>query len=158
MDAEATLNRLSVIVLRRANDLLRLAAVFFRVCKPFDNFFTEICIYMKSDIEQLTEALISFRNEREWEQFHTTKNLATAIAVEAAELNELFLWKTPQEAEEVNRQRLSEELADVMAYCLMLADRHQLDVKQIMLDKIKLNGEKYPVEKSKGSAKKYSEL
>ncbi|MES2561077.1 MAG: MazG-like family protein [Bacteroidota bacterium] len=113
---------------------------------------------MKSDITQLTEALISFRDEREWGQFHNTKNLASAIAIEAAELNELFLWKTPQEAEDVNLQRLSEELADVMAYCLMLADRHKLDVKQIMLDKIKLNGEKYPVDKSKGSAKKYTEL
>lgn len=113
---------------------------------------------MKSDITQITEALISFRDEREWGLFHDTKNLAAAIAIEAAELNELFLWKTSQEAEEVNRQRLSEELADVMAYCLMLADRHKLDVKQIMLDKIKLNGEKYPVEKSKGSAKKYNEL
>lgn len=122
------------------------------------SFRTPHYIHMKSDIEQLTEALISFRDEREWGQFHSTKNLAAAISIEAAELNELFLWKTPEEAEDVNRERLSEELADVMAYCLMLAARHKLDVKQIMLHKIKLNGEKYPVEKSKGSAKKYSEL
>lgn len=113
---------------------------------------------MKSDITQITEALISFRDEREWGQFHDTKNLASAIAIEAAELNELFLWKTTQEAEEVNRQRISEELADVLAYCFMLAARHKLDVAEIMLHKIKLNGEKYPVEKAKGSAKKYNEL
>lgn len=113
---------------------------------------------MKSDIDEITEALISFRDERDWKQFHDTKNLAAAIAIEAAELNELFLWKTPEEADKSDGKRLSEELADVMAYCIMLAHRHQLNVKQIMFDKIKLNAEKYPVSKSKGSAKKYTEL
>ncbi len=111
-----------------------------------------------SDINEITEALISFRNARDWAQFHDSKNLATAISIEAAELNELFLWKTIKESEEVNKDKLKEELADVLAYSFMLAHRHGFDIKQIMLDKIKKNAEKYPVEKAKGSAKKYNEL
>lgn len=111
-----------------------------------------------ADIQEITEALVKFRNERDWEQFHDTKNLATAISIEAAELNELFLWKTIKESEEVNKERLKEELADVFAFAFLLAERHKLDVKKIVLDKIKLNGEKYPVDKAKGTAKKYNEL
>lgn len=111
-----------------------------------------------SDIKIITDALVTFRNERDWAQFHDTKNLATAISIEAAELNELFLWKTIKESEEVNQEKLKEELADIFAFAFLLADKHKLDVKQIVLDKIKLNGEKYPIEKSKGTAKKYNEL
>ena len=111
-----------------------------------------------SDIKEITNELLKFRNERDWAQFHDTKNLATAISIEAAELNELFLWKDVKESENVNKEKLKEELADIFAYAFLLAERHQLDVKQIVLDKIKKNGEKYPVEKAKGSAKKYDEL
>lgn len=108
-----------------------------------------------TDIETLTQELVRFRNERDWEQFHNPKDLAMAISIEAGELLELFLWKDPKEA---NLEKVKEELADVLAYALLLADKYQLDVKQIVLDKIKQNGEKYPVEKAKGSAKKYNEL
>lgn len=111
-----------------------------------------------TDIEEITAELVKFRNERDWEQFHDSKNLATAISIEAAELNELFLWKTIKESEEVDKEKLKEELADVFAFAFLLANRHQFDVRQIILDKIKKNGEKYPVEKAKGSAKKYTEL
>ncbi len=111
-----------------------------------------------TDIQEITSALLKFRNERDWEQFHDSKNLATAISIEAAELNELFLWKDVKESENVNKEKLKEELADVFAYAFLLAERHNLDVKQIVLDKIKKNGEKYPVEKAKGTAKKYDEL
>ena len=111
-----------------------------------------------SEIKTITDALVKFRNERDWAQFHDTKNLATAISIEAAELNELFLWKTIKESEEVAIDKIKEELADVFAYAFLLAEKHQLDVQQIVLDKIKLNGEKYPVDKSKGNAKKYNEL
>ncbi len=111
-----------------------------------------------SDIEEITKALINFRNERDWAQFHDSKNLATAISIEAAELNELFLWKTIKESEEVDKEKIKEELADVLAYSFMLAHRHGFNVKEIMLNKIKKNGEKYPVDKAKGSAKKYDEL
>ena len=111
-----------------------------------------------SDIEQIIEALLKFRNERDWEQFHDSKNLATAISIEAAELNELFLWKTIKESEEVNKEKLKEELADILSFAFLLAEKHNLDVKQIILDKIKANAVKYPVDKAKGNAKKYNEL
>lgn len=111
-----------------------------------------------NDIQILIDALVKFRDARQWEQFHNTKDLALAISIEAAELNELFLWKTTEESEKVDHAKLKEELADVFAYALLLAGKHGLDVKEIVLDKIKKNGEKYPVEKSKGTAKKYTEL
>lgn len=111
-----------------------------------------------TDIREITEALIKFRNERDWEQFHDSKNLATAISIEAAELNEVFLWKTIKESEEVNKDKIKEELADIFAYAFLLAERHKLNVKEIVLEKIKLNGEKYPVDKSKGKSDKYDQL
>ncbi|GAA4437285.1 nucleotide pyrophosphohydrolase [Ravibacter arvi] len=108
-----------------------------------------------TDIETLTRELVRFRNERDWWQFHNPKDLAMAISIEAGELLEVFLWKDPKDA---NPEKVKEELADVLAYALLLADKYQLDVKQIVLDKIKRNGEKYPVDKAKGTAKKYNEL
>jgi NTP pyrophosphatase (non-canonical NTP hydrolase) len=111
-----------------------------------------------SEIHDITKALVDFRDEREWKQFHDTKNLATALSIEVAELNELFLWKTIRESEEVDLERLKEELADVFAYAFLLAEKHHLDVKQIVMNKIKRNAEKYPVEKAKGTATKYTEL
>ena len=107
------------------------------------------------ETEEIKQALINFRNERDWEQFHNPKDLALAINVEAGELLELFLWKNPEEA---NREKIKEELADILAYAFLLADKYGFDIKDIVMDKIKINGEKYPVDKSKGSAKKYNEL
>jgi NTP pyrophosphatase (non-canonical NTP hydrolase) len=111
-----------------------------------------------SDCAEIKNALVKFRNDRDWSQFHDSKNLATAISIEAAELNELFLWKTIKESEEVDKEKIKEELADVFAYAFLLAEKHNLDVKEIVLDKIKRNGEKYPVDKAKGNSKKYNEL
>jgi len=111
-----------------------------------------------SDAEILIEELQKFRDARHWDQFHNSKDLALAISIEAAELNEIFLWKTTEESELVDREKLKEELADVFAFSLLLAGKHGLDVKEIVLEKIRKNGEKYPVEKSKGTAKKYNEL
>jgi len=108
-----------------------------------------------TDIQEIIQTLIQFRNEREWEQFHNPKDLALAINVEAGELLELFLWKAP---EEVNKEKVKEELADVFAFAFLLAEKYKFDVKQIVLEKIKENGKKYPVEKSKGTAKKYNEI
>ena len=108
-----------------------------------------------SDIKELTEALIKFRNERDWDQFHNPKDLALAINIESSELLEEFLWKKHEEAKV---EKVKEELADVFAYAFLLADKYDFDVKQIVLDKIKKNGMKYPVEKSKGTAKKYNQL
>ena len=111
-----------------------------------------------SELEELMKALVSFRDARDWKQFHDTKNLAVALSIEAAELNELFLWKDSAASEAVDKEKLKEELADVFAYALLLAEKHELDVKQIVLDKIARNAENYPVEKAKGSAQKYTEL
>ncbi len=111
-----------------------------------------------NDFNYLISELQAFRDARHWEQFHNTKDLALAISIEAAELNELFLWKPTEECEKVDRTKLKEELADVFAFALLLAGKHNLDVKEIVLEKIKKNGEKYPVEKSKGTAKKYNDL
>lgn len=111
-----------------------------------------------SEISEITSELIRFRNERDWAQFHDSKNLATAISIEAAELNELFLWKNISDSESVSKEKIKEELADVFAFAFLLAEKHQFNVKEIVLDKIKLNENKYPVDKSKGSSKKYNEL
>lgn len=108
-----------------------------------------------SDFKTITDLLIKFRDDRDWKQFHNSKDLALAISIEAAELNELFLWK---KNEDVNKEKLKEELADIFSFALLLAEKHSLDVSSIIKDKIKLNGEKYTVEKSKGSAKKYDQL
>ena|ERR1700722_8433323 len=111
-----------------------------------------------SDFQMIIDELVKFRDARQWDQFHDSKNLALAISIEAGELNELFLWKDAAAAEQVDKGRLKEELADVFAFCFLLADKHNLDVKQIVLDKIRINEQKYPVEKSRGTAKKYNEL
>ena len=111
-----------------------------------------------SEIEEIINTLINFRNERDWAQFHDSKNLAVAISIEASELNELFLWKDSIQSEEVAKDRIAEELADVLSFAFLLAEKHKLDIKQIILEKVKRNGEKYPIEKSKGISKKYNEL
>jgi NTP pyrophosphatase (non-canonical NTP hydrolase) len=107
------------------------------------------------ETEEIIQALLKFRNERDWEQFHNPKDLALAINVEAGELLELFLWKNANEAKE---EKIKEELADVFAFAFLLAEKYNFDVKDIILEKIKRNAEKYPVEKAKGISKKYNEL
>lgn len=109
-------------------------------------------------MEEILEKLKKFRDDRDWKQFHDSKNLASAISIEAAELNELFLWKSIDESEEVDKNRLKEELADVLLFSYLLADKHGFDINQIMIDKIKSNQIKYPVNKAKGTAKKYNKL
>lgn len=111
-----------------------------------------------SDIEEITSQLVRFRDERDWAKFHDSKNLASAIFLEAAELNELFLWKTIKESEEVDKAKIKEEIADILAFTFLLAHKHGFDVSEIVKEKIKRNAEKYPIDKSKGSSKKYNEL
>ncbi len=108
-----------------------------------------------SDISEITSALREFRDARDWSQFHNAKDLALALNIESSELLETFLWKS---AEQADVQSVREELADVFAYALLLADRYGFDVKQIVLEKIQKNALKYPLEKAKGTAKKYTEL
>lgn len=108
-----------------------------------------------NDIQEITNSLIQFRNERDWKQFHNPKDLAIALNIETSELLELFLWKSSKEAE---KNRIKEELADVFAYALLLADEYDFNVEQIILEKIKKNELKYPIDKAKGNSKKYTEL
>ena len=108
-----------------------------------------------SDLEELRQAIVKFTQERDWDQFHNGKDLALALSIEAAELNEAFLWK---EAKDVNVEKVKEELADIFNYAILIADKYDLDIKQIIMDKLRRNAEKYPVEKAYGSAKKYNEL
>ena len=108
-----------------------------------------------SDIDELTSLLIKFRDQRNWAQFHNSKDLALAISIEAAELNELFLWK---DATEVDEEKLRDELADVFAFAFLLARKHGFNVKKIVKAKIRKNAEKYPVRKARGTARKYDEL
>ncbi len=109
---------------------------------------------MPSDIEQIIEKLIVFRDERNWKQFHSSKDLALALSIEVAEVNELFLWKTANP----DTAKLAGELADVFAFAFLLAHENGLDVKQIVSDKIELNRMRYPVNKSRNSSKKYTDL
>ena len=108
-----------------------------------------------SDIELIMKEIVRFTEDRDWDQFHNGKDLALALSIEATELNEAFLWKKP---EEVNIEKVKEELADIMNYAFLIAHKYDMDIKEIILNKLKRNGEKYPVNKAKGSAKKYNEL
>lgn len=108
-----------------------------------------------SDLEDLKQEIVQFTQERDWDQFHNGKDLALALSIEVAELNEAFLWK---DAKDVNVDKVKEELADIFNYAILMADKYNLDIKQIVLDKLRRNAEKYPVEKAYGSAKKYNEL
>lgn len=106
----------------------------------------------------MLQQLLQFRDERDWKQFHNTKNLAIAISIEAAELNELFLWKDTEAAEQVDLAKIREELADVLSFAFLLAEKHGLDPFEIVSEKIRQNALKYPVDKAKGKSDKYTDL
>ena len=95
-----------------------------------------------------------FTEDRDWEQFHTPENLAKSISIEAGELLECFQWN----GEDFDIEKVKEELADVLAYCINMADVLNLDMDGILVEKMKKNAEKYPVEKAKGIATKYDKL
>ncbi|MDP2188807.1 MAG: nucleotide pyrophosphohydrolase [Sphingobacteriaceae bacterium] len=109
----------------------------------------------KDTIAELIAELIAFRNERDWAQFHNPKDLALALSIEAGELNECFLWKAAHEAKP---EKVQEELADVLSFALLLAHHYGFDPAAIIRQKMAQNAAKYPVEKAKGTAKKYDEL
>lgn len=115
---------------------------------------------MPSDLDTLQGAQRAFAIERDWEQFHTPKNLAAALSVEAAELLEHFQWLTEEQSRtlpEAKRVAVGEEIADVLLYLLRLADVLQINVADATLRKLQLNAEKYPVERARGSMRKYNE-
>ena len=110
---------------------------------------------MKNDIEALTSLVKAFVEERDWDQFHNPKDLALALSIEAAELNEAFLWK---KAEDAKPEKIAEELADVFIYALLMAAKCNLNVDEIVQKKIAWNAAKYPASKAKGRSEKYNEL
>ena len=105
------------------------------------------------DKDSVIDELRAFVAARDWDQFHTPENLAKSISIEAAELLELFQWDS-----EVEKGRLEDELADVLTYCYLLADKHGLDPEELILQKLKVTGEKYPVDKARGKSTKYGQL
>ncbi|MGN6234820.1 nucleotide pyrophosphohydrolase [Dyella sp.] len=116
---------------------------------------------MNDEIQRLQTALQAFAQEREWEQFHSPKNLAAALSVEAAELLEHFQWLTEEQSRslpDAKRDAVAEEVADVFLYLLQLSDKLGIDPLDAARKKLQLNANKYPVERAKGTSKKYSEL
>jgi NTP pyrophosphatase (non-canonical NTP hydrolase) len=112
-------------------------------------------------ISELQAAIRKFRDERDWLQFHNAKDMAAALAIEAAELQEIFLWKKPEEVGAIaqeKRGKIEEEMADVAIYLLELADLLGIDLLKAASAKLRRNAEKYPVEKAKGSSAKHNEL
>lgn len=104
-------------------------------------------------MEELMKDLIKFQSERDWKQFHTPENLAKSISIEAAELLEHFQWN-----KDYDKQEVVDELADVLTYCLFMADALDVDVKEIILNKLEKTAKKYPVSKSKGVSTKYDKF
>ncbi len=102
--------------------------------------------------------ILKFRDDRDWKQFHNPKDLAISISLEAAELLEVFQWSGSDTLCEQKKDKIKEELADVINYCVLMADVCGLDMDEIVQEKIKINNEKYPVKKAKGKSDKYSEL
>ncbi len=108
-----------------------------------------------NDFEKMKAKVKQFTIDRDWDQFHNGKDLAIALSGEASELLNAFLWK---KSEDVKIEKVKEELADVFNYAFLIADKYNLDIEQIMDEKLRINNEKYPVSKAKGTAKKYNEL
>lgn len=114
---------------------------------------------MANELQELTQKLLKFRDERDWSQFHTLKNLAESLIIEAGEVLELFQWKTDEESRKFvaeDRKKLAYELADVLNHLLLLAYESGVDLDQALRDKITINEERYPEDKARGSAEKYT--
>jgi NTP pyrophosphatase (non-canonical NTP hydrolase) len=115
-------------------------------------------------LEELKQRVLAFAHERDWEQFHSPKNLSMALAAEAAELMENFLWMTPEESRDAagpaakRRQAIEDELADIVIYALQFANQSGIDVARAIAAKMAVNARKYPVEKARGRSDKYTEL
>lgn len=117
----------------------------------------------RSNFQPLIKKVLKFRDDRDWAQFHHLKDLSMGLSIEASELMELLLWKSNDEIDDyitnsANKLKIEEELSDVMIYCLLIANKLDLNIEEIVSAKLEKNSVKYPVEKSKGIATKYSQL
>ena len=108
--------------------------------------------------KETIDKIIKFRDDRDWKQFHNPKDLAISICLEASELLEVFQWSAEDVRCEKKMDQIKEELADVMNYCVLMAEACGLDLDEIVLSKLEKNEQKYPVEKAFGSKEKYTEL
>ena len=108
--------------------------------------------------QETINQVLKFRDDRNWKQFHNPKDLAISISLEAAELLEVFQWSGTDVSNEGKQEKIKEELADVLNYCVLMADACGLDIDEIVREKIKVNDEKYPVSKAKGKKEKYNKL
>ncbi len=108
--------------------------------------------------EDTIKQILKFRDDRDWKKFHNPKDLAISISLEAAELLEVFQWSADDVICENKKEKIKEELADVLNYCVLMADICELDIDEIVQDKIRINNEKYPVEKARGNREKYNNL
>lgn len=108
--------------------------------------------------QETIDMILKFRDDRDWKQFHNPKDLAISISLEAAELLEVFQWSGADVDCNQKMDKIKEELADVLTYCVLMADACNLDIDQIVQEKSKKNSEKYPIEKAKGNSTKYDEL
>lgn len=114
-----------------------------------------------TNLNELKQKLIDFRDERDWKQFHNPKDLSQAISIEASELQEHFLWVSQEKSHRIveeNKEDIADEMADIFAYLLSLADITGIDLERALLNKLEKNKEKYPIEKAKGIATKYTKL
>ena len=109
-------------------------------------------------MEEIRSAILKFRDDRNWKQFHTPKDLAISISLEAAELLEVFQWSGTDLVVKEKRDKIEEELADVLIYCFLMAEAVESDVDAIIAKKLSVNNKKYPKEKAFGSSAKYTEL
>lgn len=108
--------------------------------------------------QETVDSVLKFRDDRNWKQFHNPKDLAISLSLEAAELLEVFQWSGAETGIEGKEEKIREELADVVNYCILMADACELDLDEIVAEKVRKNAEKYPVEKAFGNKAKYTEL
>ncbi len=110
------------------------------------------------DFKELEQKVINFRDERNWKQFHHIKDLLLGLNIEVGELQELFLWKSNEELAEIDNEKIKDELADIAIFLIYISKHYNIDLTEVIAAKLDKNGTKYPVEKSRNSNKKYTEL
>lgn len=110
------------------------------------------------EINELENIIIQFRNNRNWEQFHTLKDLLLGLNIETSELSELFLWKSEPEVKDISQEQIANEIADIFIFLSYIAYHFNVNIEKAVLAKIEINNKKYPIDKSYGKNKKYNKL
>lgn len=113
---------------------------------------------MSKELKELTNLILEFREQRDWKQFHKIKDLLLGLGIEVSELNELFLWKSEVQIKEIQKEEIEDEIADIFIFLTYICDEFDIDLVNAVKSKVIKNDQKYPVEKSKGSNKKYNQL